>query len=509
MGLETLLLVIPLLTLLAVLVTPSFPWIGRIHSVGMLGLLGVSVLIVQTVLSRGSRVAWGEFLYVDALSGLMILVVALISFLVSLYSVGYMTNDVEEKIRTPRKLKGYYVLLDSFILTMLLVCTTNNLGALWVAIEATTLASALLVGYYNKKTAVEAAWNYLMICAVGISFALVGIVLTYYSAIHTLGHTEKGLNWSYLMSVATELDPTVLKLAFVFILIGFGTKAGLAPMHTWLPDAHSEAPTPVSALLSGVLLKCSFYGILRFAILVNQSVDAQFTSHLLLFFGILSLGIAAPFILIQKNIKRLLAYSSIEHMGIITVGTAFASPLAAYAALLHLFNHAVTKSLLFFVAGNLSLKYHTKEMEKMSGAIRLMPVTGPLLLVGGMALAGLPPFSIFVSEWLILTAGIKEYQWLACTLFVLFLLIIFGGLVYHFSQMALGGRPAASESGEGLLPGEISRSVVTSLWVPILLIAIMGWAVPGPLHSLLLEATKILIQNASMPGLLEEIQRRY
>jgi hydrogenase-4 component F len=439
----------------------------------------------------------------------MILLVTLISFLVSLYSLGYMTHDVEEKIQTLRKLKGYYVLLDSFILTMLLVCTTNNLGALWVAIEATTLTSALLVGYYNKKTAVDAAWNYLMICAVGISFALVGIVLTYYSAIHTLGHVEKGLNWSYLMSVAFELDPTVLKLAFVFILIGFGTKAGLAPMHTWLPDAHSEAPTPVSALLSGVLLKCSFYGILRFTILVNQSVDHHFTSHLLLFFGILSLAVSTPFILIQKNIKRLLAYHSIEHMGIIAVGTAFASPLGIYAALLHMFNHAITKSLLFFVAGSLSLKYHTKEMGKMSGAIRLMPITGPLLLVGGLALAGMPPFSIFVSEWLILTAGIKEYEWAACTLFVLFLVIIFGGLVHHFSRIAFGVQPTRTEGGMALLPGEISRSVVFSFWVPVLLMVIMGWGIPDPLHSLLLEATKILTQKTSMPGPLAEIPGMY
>jgi hydrogenase-4 component F len=507
MELETVLLGIPLITMLAILIAPSLSWIGRINTLGMLILLGIGVMLVMSILDHGPLLAWGDLIYMDALSGLMVLLVSLISFLASLYSMGYMGQDVEAKIHTPRRLKGYYLLFDLFVLTMLLVCVTNNLGVLWVAIEATTLASALLVGYTKKKPAVDAAWRYLMICAVGISFALVGIVLTYYSAIQTVGHREKGLNWSYLLSVASQLDPTVLKLAFVFVLIGFGTKAGLAPMHTWLPDAHSEAPTPISALLSGVLIKCSFYGILRFTILVNQSVDQHFTSQLLLIFGILSLGIAAPFILIQTNIKRLLAYHSIEHMGIITVGTAFGSPLAVYAALLHIFNHAMTKSLLFFVAGNLSLKYHTKEMERMSGAIRVMPVTGLLLLIGGLALAGTPPFSIFTSEWLILTAGIEGYEWLACSLFILFLVIIFGGLVHHFSRIAFGVGPAPGN--EAAVLGEVNRLTVLTLWLPLLFIVVMGWVVPGPLHSLLLEATKIVSQIGQLPNSLETVAGIY
>lgn len=502
MGIEAVLLGWQVLTVLGILVTPSLRWIGRINTAAMLVLLGIGASMVWSVLAKGPILAWGDFLYIDALSGLMVLLVALVSFLASFYSVGYMTNDTEEKIHTPRNLRVYYILFDLFVLTMLMVCISNNLGVLWVAIEATTLASALLVGFYNKKTAVQAAWNYLMICAVGISFALVGIVLTYFSAIHTIGHVEKGLNWSYLMTVASELDPTVLKLAFVFVLIGFGTKAGLAPMHTWLPDAHSEAPTPVSALLSGVLLKCSFYGILRFTILINQSVDHHFTSNLLLFFGILSVGIATPFILIQKNIKRLLAYSSIEHMGIITVGMAFASPLAVYAGLLHLFNHAITKSFLFFISGNLTLKYHTQEMEKMTGALTLMPVTGLLLLVGGLALAGSPPFSIFISEWLILTAGIKGYEWMACILIILFLVIIFGGLVYRFSRIAFGTKPVELSGESALVSGEGNCWTVRTLWVPFLFIVVMGWTVPGPLHDLLLEATKIVTHEAELPGFL-------
>ncbi len=500
MGVEAILLGIPVLTMLGVLAVGSPRWVGRINTIGMLIQLGVGVILTRTVLSRGPLVGWGEFLYIDALSSLMVLLITLVSFLASHYSMGYLAHDLEERIHTLKRLKGYYLLSDLFVLTMLLVCMTNNLGVLWVSIEATTLTSALLVGYYNKKAAVEAAWNYLMICAVGISFALVGIVLTYYSAIHTFGHTERGLNWSYLMSVASELDPTVLKLAFVFILIGFGTKAGLAPMHTWLPDAHSEAPTPVSALLSGVLLKCSFYGILRFTALVNQTVDHQFTSQLLLFFGILSLGMATPFILIQKNIKRLLAYHSIEHMGIITVGTAFASPLAVYAALLHIFNHAMTKSLLFFIAGNLSMKYRTREMEKMVGALRVIPVTGLLLLVGGLALAGAPPFSIFTSEWLILSAGMEEYKWLACILFILFLVIIFGGLVHHFSRIAFGAQPTEADRGAPVNAGEINRSTLLSLLVPMLFIVVMGWTIPDPLHSLLREATKVVTQRSELPS---------
>ncbi len=499
-GLETVLLGIPIVTALTLLAGRSLSWIGKVNTLGMLFQFGTAVLIVRSVLVHGPLTAWNEFIYIDPLSGLMILLVSLLSFLASLYSIGYMTHNPEEDIRTPKRLKGYYLLFDLFVLTMLLVCITNNLGVLWVAIEATTLASALLVGYSRKKTAVEAAWKYLMICAVGISFALVGIVLTYYSAIHTVGHTDKGLNWSYLMSVAPQLDPTVLKLAFVFILIGFGTKAGLAPMHTWLPDAHSEAPTPISALLSGVLLKCSFYGILRLTILVNESVDNHFTSHLLLFFGILSVGISVPFILVQKNIKRLLAYSSIEHMGIITIATAFASPLAIFAALLHLLNHAITKSLMFFIAGNLVLKYQTKEIDKMSRAVGLMPVTGGFLLVGGLALAGTPPFSIFASEWLILTAGVQNYEWWACIFFILFLVIIFGSLVYHFGRIAFGAQTMEAGRGAALSSGEANHWTLLPLWVLLILVVAMGWTIPGPLKDLLLEATKIVTQKGQLPG---------
>jgi hydrogenase-4 component F len=280
-------------------------------------------------------------------------------------------------------------------------------------------------------------------------------------------------------------------------------------MHTWLPDAHSEAPTPISALLSGVLLKCSFYGILRLTILVNESVDNHFTSQLLLFFGIFSMGIAVPFILVQKNIKRLLAYSSIEHMGIITIATAFASPLAIFAALLHLLNHAVTKALMFFIAGNLVLKYQTKEIDKMSRAIGLMPVTGGLLLVGGLALAGSPPFSIFTSEWLVLTAGVQSHEWWASIIFILFLVIIFGSLVYHFGRIAFGVRTIEAGRGSVLSSGEINLWTHLPLWVLLILIIVLGWMIPGPLQDLLLEATQIVSQEGQLPDTLGRIAGTY
>lgn len=496
--LETILLAAPILTMLGILGARSIRWVGRINTIGMAVLFVIGLEMSRFVLSRGPMQTWRDFVYIDALSCLMILLVTSVSFLSSFYSMGYMTNDLEEKIRTIGRLRGYYILFDLFVLTMLVVCTTNNLGVLWIAIEATTLASALLVGYYNKKSAVDAGWKYLMICGVGISFALVGVVLTYESAIHVVGHTEKGLDWSYLMSVAPLLHPAVLKLAFVFVLVGFGTKAGLAPMHTWLPDAHSEAPTPVSALLSGVLLKCSLYGVLRIMVLVNQSVDPAFSSRLLLFFGIVSIAIAAPSIMVQKNIKRLLAYSSIEHMGVMTVGISFGSPLGVYAALLHAFNHAMTKSLLFFLSGNLALKYRTKTMGRIHGAIRVMPVTGPLLLVGSLALSGAPPFSIFASEWLILTAGIQDGRWIPCGLLVLFFVIIFVGVVSHVSSMAFGVAPDLEAQGAGLPAGEINRFTVFPLWIPLFFIVVMGWTVPGPLHVLLLEATKVVSRGGPL-----------
>ncbi len=483
---------VPVLAALSSLIIKDKKKIGKVQSICMIVLFFLGLNLIREILKSTNIVAFNNFIYLDALSGLMIFLISLVGTIASIYSIGYMTNEVEEKIHNIWKLKGYYVLFNIFILTMLLTVMVNSIGIIWIAIELTTLVSAFLVGYYNKEAPVEASWKYIILCTVGIAFAMIGIVLGYYAVTHTGGTKELGLNWNYLTTIAPELDPDLMKIAFVFILIGFGTKAGLAPMHSWLPDAHSEAPTPVSALLSGVLIKCGIYGIIRFAVITNLAIGSLFTSKLILVFGLISLGISVPFILIQKHIKRLLAYSSLEHIGIIACGLGFANPISVFGALFHMINHAMVKSLMFFTAGNISLKFHSKDMEHIKGAIQLMPVSGIVLLVGGLALAGSPPFSIFLSEFYILCGGFEGNHWFASALFVLFLVIVFGGLTHHLLQMALGEPNNLSNNKIKISKGEIGRSSILSLVIPLLMVCLLGVWIPGPLFKLITEATKII-----------------
>lgn len=492
------LLSIPVLAALSCLFIKNKKWIGRVQTIWMFVLLFSGLNLIREILSSTKIIAFNNFIYLDALSGLMIFLITLVGTIASIYSIGYMTNEIEEKIHNLWKLKGYYVLFNIFILTMLLTVMANSIGIIWIAIELTTLVSAFLVGYYNKEAPVEAAWKYIILCTVGIAFAMIGIILAYYAVTHAGGTKELGLNWNYLITIAHKLDPDLMKVAFIFILIGFGTKAGLAPMHTWLPDAHSEAPTPVSALLSGVLIKCGVYGIIRFAIITNLVIGNFFTSKLILIFGLISLGISVPFILVQKHIKRLLAYHSLEHIGIIACGLGFANPISIFGALFHMINHAMVKSLMFFTAGNLSLKFHSKNMEHIKGAIQIMPVSGIVLLVGGLALAGSPPFSIFLSEFYILRGGFEGNHWFATALFVLFLVIVFGGLSHHILQMALGEIENERSNPVAISKGEISRSSILSLVIPFLMVCLLGIWIPGPLFKLINEATKVITLGSSI-----------
>ena len=483
---------IPVLAAFSSLLPRNKNVIGLVQTFWMVCLFILGLFVINDILDFTSIRALNDFIYLDALSGLMIFLITLVSTMVSIYSIGYMTNEVEEKIHNTWKLKGYYLLLNAFILSMLLTVTANSIGVLWIAIELTTLVSAFLVGYYNKEAPVEAAWKYIILCTVGIAFAMIGIVLAYYAVTHAGGIKSLGLNWNYLVTVSHKLNPDLMKVAFIFILIGLGTKAGLAPMHTWLPDAHSEAPTPVSALLSGVLIKCGIYGIIRFAIITNLSVGNSFTNKLILVFGLLSIGVSVPFILVQRHIKRLLAYHSLEHIGIIACGIGFANPLSIFGALFHMINHAMVKSLMFFTSGNLALKFHTKDMEHIKGALQIMPISGVILLIGGLALAGSPPFSIFLSEFYILCGGIEGNHWVGSILFLLFLLIVFGGLSHHLLQMAIGPVDNNTERNLTLTRSEINKSSIASLVVPLVFVCMLGVWIPSPLLKLLNEATKIV-----------------
>jgi len=374
----------------------------------------------------------------DALSVYMMLIVTGSSCVVALYSIGYFRSLVRRGNVDNKMLRLYYTLLNTFLFTMMLVLVSNNLGFLWIGTEATTLATAFLVAFYERESSIEAAWKYVIICSVGIALALFGIILTYYSALHVVASTANALNWSTLISVATKLDPDILKLAFVFIVVGFGTKAGLAPMHTWKPDAYSEAPAPISALMAAGLVNVAVYALLRFYILVHKAVGGSFAPTLFLLFGLVSIGITIPFILVQRDYKRLLAYSSVEHVGIIIFAFGLASPLAYFGGLLHVLNNAVGKLLLFLTAGNIRLAYDSKFIRRVTGAIKVVPVSATLFIIGIFAITGWPPFGVFISEFTIVYAGISADNILPVIFFIGFLAIIFIGFIYYGTGMVFG-----------------------------------------------------------------------
>jgi hydrogenase-4 component F len=452
-----------------------------------------SALIVFTTLVIACRVfagydeGWGQFIYIDALSAFVLCIIAVVGFIAALYSIGYTTHDILEKEFPESRLKWYYFWFYIFVFTMFCVVVSANLGIMWVAVEATTLASALLVGFYDKQGSLEAAWKYIIICTVGIIFALFGTILLHYAAVPVTGEGGGSLNWQTLNRVAKYLDPNLLKLAFIFILVGYGTKVGLPPMHTWLPDAHSQAPSPISAMLSGVLLNCAFYGILRFHVIVSSALGSQFSSNLLIIFGVLALAIALPFIMIQHDIKRLLAYSSIEHMGIIAAAVGLGSKLALFGAFMHMINHALTKSTLFFIVGNASQHYRTKKINRIKGLVKSMPVTGPMLLVGGLAIAGAPPFSIFTSEFYILSSGFAQGRYLLSSLMLLLITFIFTGIIFAFSKMALGTPPGRVKKGE---PGKFTLTVIIIALIPVF---VLGIYMPPFIQDILNQVTAVII----------------
>jgi hydrogenase-4 component F len=485
----SLLLLTPLLASGLCFIAPGRRSLELVTGISTLLTLILAGVSASQVVAQGHSSGLASWLYADALSALTLLVIAFVTFTAALSSIGYLREDMREQDTTRgeglRHLRRYYVLFHLFAFSMLVVPLSNSLGVLWIAIEGTTLASLFLVSFYGTGEALEAAWKYVIVGSVGIALALFGTILAYYSAVQVLG-ASYDLNWSVLAPVAARLNPSVMRLAFLFIVVGYGTKAGLAPMHTWLPDAHSEAPSPISALLSGVLLSCALYGILRFYALALPSLGHAYPSLLLLAFGLLSLLVATVLIFRQRDYKRLLAYSSIEHMGIIVIGVAFGGALGIYGALLQVINHAVTKSLMFFASGQVLLKYETKEIDRVSGVIKLMPITGCMLVIGGLALAGSPPFSLFISEFSIFSAGFHNGSIPAAIAMLALIALIFVGLLFRLNRMVFGKAP------EGVKPGEVSYLNVVAMGLSVLLVVGLGIFIPTPLNDLLHQAAAVL-----------------
>ena len=365
-----------------------------------------------------------------------------------------------------------------FTLSMLVAVTINNVALMWVAIEATTIASAVLIPLHRSKASVEASWKYILIGSVGIALAFAGTVLAYFDFVSRLGRREDALNWTLLMEVAPTLHPDVLRLAFVFLLVGYGTKAGLAPMHTWLPDAHSEAPAPLSAMMSGVLLAVAQYAIIRWKAVVDAAGGPAFTNRVLMALGLLSIAIGALSLVRQQNYKRLLAYSSVEHSGLICLGLTF-GPAGVFASLLHLLNHALAKSMSFLLAGRILARYHSSDVERVSGLVRTMPATGGLFGAGVLALMGLPPFGLFVSEFLLFRAGFTSGHPVAAAAALLLVGVGFVGLASHLARMLHGPVP------DGIPAGEPHWWVLAPLAASVLALVALGLFLPGGVAGLI------------------------
>src|SRR6266567_5207779 len=470
--------------LLAVAVKPYRRFVGWTNALlSLLSLWGAVALwrhiLAGVVLTAGPQ----ELLRADALSTLLAFCVSVVGALAAWLGPGMGGDDGYDDAQARR----YRIFSNLFLFTMLFAVVANNVGVMWVALEAATITSALLIPLHVTKASVEASWKYILICSVGIALAFGGTVLGYFDFVNLAGHREAALNWTVLMASAPRLHPEVIQLAFVFILIGYGTKAGLAPMHTWLPDAHSEAPAPLSAMMSGVLLAVALYAIVRWKVVVNARVGSGFADGLLIVLGTVSLAIAALSLVIQRHYKRLLAYSSIEHTGLVCLGLGL-GPLGVFAAMLHLLNHSVAKSMMFFLSGRILDRYRTTELGRVSGLLSTMPVTGGLFAAGMIALIGLPPFGLFLSKFAVVRAGFAAGRpWLMAVVLGL-LVIAFVALVAHLNRMLYGAPPDDVAVGETRLWG------LVPLVLCVAILVVLGLTVPRPVDALLRRIVEIAAQ---------------
>jgi hydrogenase-4 component F len=376
-----------------------------------LSTLLAAALLVLRVIRHGPMLIWREQFFIDPFNVFLVALTAFVGFTTALFSRPYMRIEEHKGRLNPRRLRLYHSMYQLFMGAMLLALVTNNMGLLWVAMEAATLSTVLLVSLYRTRASLEAAWKYFILCGVGIAQALFGTILLYFAAEGLLGGAGMAaLLWTHLNAVKGQLEPTVLGLAFVFLVVGYGTKVGLAPLHNWLPDAHAEGPTPVSAVLSGLLLNVALYAVIRCKVLVEGSIHGL-AGRMLMAFGLLSALLGAFFLWRQRDIKRLFAYSSIEHMGIVTFAFGMGGPVANFAALLHMTVHSLTKSAIFFAAGHASQTAGTQRMEGIRGLLVLSPTIGWGLMLGALAILGLPPFGVFASEFLILTTAMRDHAW--------------------------------------------------------------------------------------------------
>ena len=413
----------------------------------------------------------GTYLLVDDLNVVFIVLNTLVGFTTSVFSASYIAHELETGRLTPVYLRFYHAMYQTLMFGMNLALMANNIGVMWVAIELATLTTVLMVGIYRTPEALEAAWKYFILGSVGIALALFGTILVYMAAQPVVGEGPPAMVWTVLLKNAAEFDPALLNLAFVFLLFGYGTKVGLAPLHAWLPDAHAEGPTPISAVLSGLLLNVALYAVLRFKMLLAANPRAIAPGMLMILLGLLSLTFAAFMLYRRNDIKRLFAYSSIEHMGIITFAFGMGGPLANFAGLLHMTMHSLTKSAIFFAVGHITQVKGTQKIGDIRGLTESHPLLGWGLVIGVIAIAGLPPLGIFTSEFLVVTSTFARSPLLAMPL-VTGILVALGALLLRLNGMAFGA-PSGSKT-----PVEAS---IVPLFFHLALVCVAGLYLPAPL----------------------------
>lgn len=461
-----LVLIVPLVAAAVLALLPSYRLGARINMLA--SFLTFAAASVMLVIERPEAT---RFLLVDDLNIVFIVLNTFVGFTTSVFSASYIAHELETGRLTPLHLRFYHAMYQLLMFAMSLALVANNIGIMWVAVELATLTTVLMVGIYRTHEALEAAWKYFILGSVGIALALFGTILVYMAARPVVGEGVDAMVWTVLMEHGAGFDPALLNLAFVFLLLGYGTKVGLAPLHAWLPDAHAEGPTPISAVLSGLLLNVALYAVLRFKLLLAENVGAIAPGPLMMTMGLVSLLFAGFMLYRRRDIKRMFAYSSIEHMGIIAFAFGIGGPLANFAGLLHMTMHSLTKSAIFFAVGHIAQVKGTQRIADIRGLTESHPWLGWALVVGVAAIAGLPPFGIFMSEFLLVSSTFAREPLLAVIL-VLGVLIAFGALLRHLGGVAFG------EPTGGMQPVEASY---VPLYAHLALVLGAGIYLPPPL----------------------------
>ena len=459
------LLVIPAVSAMGLALLPGYRLTARLN------VLATFLTFLSSLSLFVERPEPGDYLFVDDLNVVFIVLGTFVGFTTSAFSASYIAHEMETGKLTPVYLRFYHAMYQCLMFAMNLGLLANNIGLMWVAVELATLTTVLMVGIYRTPAALEAAWKYFILGSVGIALALFGTILVYMAARPVIGEGHDAMVWTALIARAKDFSPELLNVAFIFLMLGYGTKVGLAPLHAWLPDAHAEGPTPISAVLSGLLLNVALYAVLRFKMLLAANPGAIAPGPLMVTLGLISLIFAGLMLYRRRDIKRLFAYSSIEHMGLIAFAFGMGGPIANFAGLLHMTLHSLTKSAIFFTVGHIAQAKGTQDLGKIRGLTESHPVLGWALVLGVVAIAGLPPLGLFMTEFLIVSSTFARQPLLAI-LVVLGLLIAFAALLLRLSEAAFG--PATGDT-----------SAVKASYVPLFahlaLVFVAGIYLPGPL----------------------------